>query len=134
MNLELDKKWQWLAMDQDGRWWLFAEEPNTGSVSWTTVGHLENARVLDLPETVDWKKSLHKHNTDGSWTPYKPLEIDDRVLVRDCKDCSWQKRYFASLNKSGKVRTFEDGKTSWTALGSQTIVWNEWRLPEEGDR
>jgi hypothetical protein len=55
-----------------------------------------------------------------------PMTVDTKLLVRDIGDKYWKKRYFKKF--CGKrVVCFEDGSTSFSTSGSET-VWEEWKL------
>ncbi len=57
----IDKKWNFLAMDEDGEFWMFESEPKINSINngWCVDKDGENNElVLDLPYKGDWKESL----------------------------------------------------------------------------
>ena len=57
----LDKKWNYLAMDADGEFWMFDTKPKINSInnSWCVDKGEENEElVLNLPYKGDWKDSL----------------------------------------------------------------------------
>jgi len=56
------------------------------------------------------------------------LPVDTPIMVRNHESESWQRRHFAEW-EDGKVTTFEDGGTSFTA--NSTVDWEQWRLPTE---
>jgi hypothetical protein len=60
--------------------------------------------------------------------PLPDLPVDAPIMVRDSELADWRRRHFAAW-EDGKVATFEDGGTSFTA--NSTLDWQEWRLPTE---
>ncbi len=64
-------------------------------------------------ESIDWSK----------------VPVDTKILVRDCDDEQWQRRYFASF-EAGKIYAWDSGKTSYTA-DSFRAVWAQAKLFEE---
>ena len=80
---------------------------NTGVVLttlWLDEEHIE-------PE-VDWSK----------------VAVDTPILVRDAEGESWRKRYF-SAHEEGKVYTWRNGATSWSATGRE-MPWKYAKLAE----
>ena len=67
--------------------------------------------VIDIREEVDimdWSR----------------VDVDTPVLVRDRHDQSWVRRYFAKYEQ-GKVWTFYQGTTSWSAWSQDNLTaWN----------
>ena len=61
-----------------------------------------------------------------NWTK---VPVDTKILVRDCDDEQWQRKYFASF-EDGKVYAWDGGATSYTADGYRT-VWEQAKLFEE---
>ena len=79
-----------------------------------------------------------KHFLDSQYSPEilwqrRPdLKVDDRILVRDKGHANWVKQYFAKWSGDGRIVTFVDGKTSWTADSKYRFsYWYEWKLPYE---
>lgn len=61
---------------------------------------------------------------------WSKVKVDTPILVSNRKkDGEWYKRYFAKY-ENGKVYTFSDGCTSWTA--NMTCSWSCAKLYEEG--
>lgn len=83
--------------------------------------------------------SFHKINDGTAWngrdldlievSPYEDFKKDDKVMVRDYEDFTWNKRYFA-YEKAGKVYCFENGQDSWTS-DNQVTSWNYCRKPTQ---
>ena len=60
------------------------------------------------------------------WTQ---VEVDTPILVRNSEHSEWFKRHFAKY-KNGKVYTWDNGYTSWTACGYMG-AWNYAKLVED---
>ncbi|WP_302153480.1 hypothetical protein [Eubacterium ventriosum] len=58
---------------------------------------------------------------------WSKVKVDTPILVRDTEGHEWTKRYFAKF-VDGKVYTWCDGATSWTACGESP--WNCAKLAE----
>lgn len=76
---------------------------------------------------AQWLMSEYKEpQTDWSKVP-----VDTPILVRDNEDCIWQRRYFAKY-ENGKVYTWADGRTSWSAFSQDDCLhWDYAKLAEE---
>ena len=59
------------------------------------------------------------------------VEVDTPILVRHDKDDEWLKRHFAKY-ENGRVYSWSDGYTSWSAEG-YTTWWNFAKLAESED-
>ncbi len=57
------------------------------------------------------------------------VEVDTPILVRNSEYGEWFKRHFAEY-KNGKVYTWDNGYTSWTACGYMG-AWNYAKLTED---
>ena len=76
-----------------------------------------NAQYEEPKIEVDWSK----------------VPVDTPVLVRDENWDDWKKRYFAKYYR-GKVYTFDNGATSWSANAVKyASAWAEYRLAREED-
>lgn len=64
-------------------------------------------------------------------TDWGKVEIDTLILVRDCYNEVWLKRYFAKY-ENGKVYAWADGATSWSS-DDITCGWKYAKLAEKGD-
>lgn len=62
--------------------------------------------IADHIDIVDWSK----------------VEVDTPVLVRNCNESGWKKRYFA-FYKAGKVYTWDSGATSWSKEKIENTSW-----------
>lgn len=60
----IDERWKWAAMDNDGRVYLYIEEPHTGSgqfgVDVWPVAEYASFLKISLPDTKHWDKTLTK--------------------------------------------------------------------------
>ena len=76
----------------------------------------EDEKKCEEPE-VDWSK----------------VEVDTPILVRNIEYGEWFKRHFAEY-KNGKVYTWDNGYTSWTACGNIIGAWKYAKLAESNER
>lgn len=61
---------------------------------------------------------------------WSKVDVDTPVFVKNLEDGVWHKRYFKKF-EGGKVCTWRDGKTSWSAASSNnTISWKYAKLAE----
>ena len=60
---------------------------------------------------------------------WSKVEVDTPILVRNSEYGEWLKRHFAEY-KNGKVYTWDNGYTSWTACGDMG-AWNYAKLAED---
>lgn len=68
--------------------------------------------------------------------PVKPLpklKVDTKVIVWNNEDNISRKyhAYFSHFDNTGKIRTFIDGKTSWSNNNSYMPSWDFWELVKE---
>lgn len=61
-------------------------------------------------------------------TDWSKVEVDTPILVRNIECGEWFKRHFAEY-KNGKVYTWDNGYTSWTACGDMG-AWRYFKLAE----
>lgn len=71
--------------------------------------------IMEWEEPIDWSK----------------VPIDTKILVRECSDAEWVKRYFAGV-RDGMATAFDGGGTSWSNIGF-TTKWKFAKLAEEGE-
>lgn len=57
------------------------------------------------------------------------LEVDTKVLVWGAEGSEKHKMYFSHFNQAGKIKVFNDGATSWSAI--RTYAWSNWELAKE---
>lgn len=134
MKLEIDEKWQWLAMERSGELLFHKNKPFVDGFGWSSeAAWTSTNRVFSIPTDIPWKQSLHRRNEDGTWSRVLPeLEVDAKVLVRWRSGKKWTKRHFSHFREDGGIVCFNDGCTSFTA-GSAESPWEEWKLPGDGD-
>ena len=58
---------------------------------------------------------------------WSKVKVDTPILVRNSKDGSWNRRYFAGY-ENGKVYAWKYGRTSWTAMNGSS--WEYAKLVE----
>ena len=81
-------------------------------------------RVLQLM----WLTEELKEEPKEPETDWSKVEVDTPILVRNYEYGEWFKRHFAEY-KNGKVYTWDNGYTSWTACGYM-CAWNYAKLAE----
>ena len=131
----IDKKWKWVAKDSSSAIYVFTAKPVLLDYheEWKPGGECEScSRVLVI--NGNWKESLHEiiHHEDGKieFRKVRPeLKVDDPVLVKLRIADRWSCRHFASWDKkTGLIRCWDDGRTSFTAEGISS-VWDVYKLP-----
>lgn len=137
MKLRIKDKWQWLAMDKDGKWYMYTVEPTikSGGIMWINQsgGMSEQlAEFLGEFPNVNWQESLHKREGD-EWVPYEEdprdqLKIDDVVEVRIALGGVWVKKHYSGTKyRDNGIFCWEEGRTSHTTNNQK--YWPMWRLP-----
>ena len=53
---------------------------------------------------------------------WSKVPVDTPILVRDSENEEWRNRYFAKY-KDGRVFSFSNGATSWSAENNEDCVW-----------
>ena len=136
-GVTIDKKWKWIAKDEDGKVYVYSRMPQKQEVVWmlnsVLGGHFRTSLYpIDL-NNIPWDQSLHEicHTEDGIvLTPYRPdFAIDDPVMVRNNKEWKWERRHFAKWGVRGELLTWQHGATSFTSLHGFTAKWKYYRLP-----
>ena len=62
---------------------------------------------------------------------WSKVPVDTKVFVRDCDSAYWNHRYFAKF-EDGKIFTWANGTTSFTAKGFDDVTWwNQGKLAED---
>lgn len=62
---------------------------------------------------------------------WSKVPVDTKVFVRDCDGAYWNHRYFAKF-EDGKIFTWDNGTTSFTAKGFDDVTWwNQGKLAED---
>ena len=62
---------------------------------------------------------------------WSKVPVDTKVFVRDCDGAYWNHRYFAKF-EDGKIFTWANGTTSFTAKGFDDVTWwNQGKLAED---
>jgi hypothetical protein len=140
-TISFKSQWKWLAMDEDGIWFLYSEMPviDVNRRRWCIGPHPIATSAVKLQEDTlelpccEWQESLHSIE-EGQLVKHIKLKRDDKVLVRDAcgKDVP---RHFSHYNKNGEAEFFNNGTSSFTSkqMGQYTTVWARWRLPTEGE-
>ena len=100
------------------------EIPNTGLYK----ARGANTLVFDKKGIKNILKP-YKEEPEIDWSQ---VAVDTPILVRDCDNEVWYKRYFAKY-ENGKVYAWGVGSTSWSSDGNPIIGWEYAKLAEEGD-
>lgn len=62
---------------------------------------------------------------------WSKVPVDTKVFVRDCDSAYWNHRYFAKF-EDGKIFTWANGTTSFSAKGFDDVTWwNQGKLAED---
>nr|DAL76917.1 MAG TPA: hypothetical protein [Bacteriophage sp.] len=62
---------------------------------------------------------------------WSKVPVDTKVFVRDCDSAYWNHRYFAKF-EDGKIFTWANGTTFFTAKGFDDVTWwNQGKLAED---
>ena len=77
---------QWLAMDEDGRWWWYEEKPvlQTNYFYWLGSKMEESLPVLD--RSMPWDKSLEKRKSPSSMNIDKIARMFHTYAINDHED------------------------------------------------
>lgn len=139
-GVTIDKKWKWIAKDEDGKVYAYSEMPQKKKISWIRKSvpgeHCGFCGVSLYPtelNDIPWGQSLHEihHIEDGlTLIPWRPsFIVDDPVMVRNHKNDQWSCRHFAKWGVRGELLTWEHGVTSFTSSHGFTTKWDYYRLP-----
>jgi len=71
MNLNIDSRWKWAAMDADGKWSFYVVKPFIDHDEWAPMTSVEQAIpgrqyitvssiVKGFPQLTNWRESLHR--------------------------------------------------------------------------
>ena len=88
---------------------------NNGETSWTTVA------------MTDWNYAKLAEDEKEPEIDWNQVEIDTPILVRDCEDDRWIKRYFAKYENE-IIYAWNSGATSWST--SHITGWKYAKLAE----
>lgn len=139
MQLIIDKKWRWLAMDKSGKWFFFNEKPKIRLASsiWLSIwdscdeGTMVDRTILNSFPDFPWKESLHQRIDDDGDNSYwekvvtlPDLKVDDPVWVF-CKG-TWLSRHFKCWDMNSHMVAFSGGMTSHTT--SAYASWKRWSV------
>lgn len=87
----------------------------------------ENSERSCAENTKEWSEQEYvEPPVDWSKVP-----VDTKVFIRDSDGQPWRPRYFAKF-ENGKIYTWNDGRSSFTALEpGATTLWNQGKLAED---
>lgn len=81
----------------------------------------------DLRPTLLWDEVKY----EVPKRPLPELKVDTKVIVWNDNEGKYR-RHFHSFTEDGKIRTWADSTSSFTALGSENYtIWSNWKLFEE---
>lgn len=131
----IDKKWKWVARDEDGRTFVFTKRPIAVGPAWgCSPAFLAVTDLFNLKD--DWEESLHEiiHHEDGKieFRKARPeLKVDDPVFVRDRDGEGWKRRHFAQWGDTGGIEVWPYGHTSFTAPEDEElpVFYLQYKLP-----
>ena len=133
-GVTIDKKWKWMAKDDDGRVYVYENVPKMSEQDWYDTASVLQCviHIIEL-SNIPWDQSLHEiqHTDDGLiLMPWRlSFIVDDPVMVRNHKNEQWSCRHFAKWGVRGELLTWEHGVTSFTSPHGFTTKWNYYRLP-----
>jgi hypothetical protein len=116
----------WVVEDVIGEQYFYKNEPEEVPNHWYGYGFLLDEK-LDLG--TDWKKSKRRVINNVVQDPRPDLKVDDPVYVRQGEHCGWEPRYFHSWDEKGLIRTFPEGRTSFSQRNNSFLSWNYYKLP-----
>lgn len=61
---------------------------------------------------------------------WSKVPVDTPILVRNCENYPWEKRYFANYD-NGMVCAWDDGKTSWSIDDNSVCPWEYAKIAED---
>lgn len=76
---------------------------------------------------LDWLQHLQEELLDAAVyiEAARSLVIDAPVRVRNGPQDAWQAGHFAGFTATGRPTVFAGGRTSWTCVASEVLVFNE---------
>ena len=102
-------------------------------------GRLSNCLAINCNDCA-WRSSAKCREKFREWLEQEYVEpsvdwskvpVDTKVFVRDSDSESWYPRYFAKF-KDGKIFTWTNGVTSFSAKGFDDVTWwNQGKLAED---
>ena len=101
----IDKKYNWVAMDEDGKWFAMMTQPELGNCTWVGGGP---CRMDELNRTVNWKLSL----TERPKVSVNSLEYLREGVKFDTDKIQWRLLPWAALKLVVEVLMFGAKKYS----------------------
>ena len=95
---------------------------NLGRTSWTAPND-KSVSAWKYAKLAEGEKECKEPKVDWS-----KVNVDTLILVKDCEDEEWKKRYFAKY-EDGVVFAWTGEETSWTAC--DMTKWNYAKLAKE---
>lgn len=65
---------EWLAQDEDGRWFSYADKPSFGRASWCIEGTGDNELVGSGELLGDWRDTIEKRPEQAEFEPFVSVE------------------------------------------------------------
>ena len=130
IELKIDDKWKWAAMDDDGNWYAYLEMPTVSQNYWKTPPETQDCglSVFNLPQhDGSFKDSLHEIK-DGKLVKYVDIPADgERVIVRE-GGMDFRRYSSGQISPTGSLAVYCDGADRWTSKG-EISFWKNWRRP-----
>lgn len=108
-------------------WGNRGEYPDMASIQMEGVVVVKDLRRYQLSEDAWWVRVGDLYPIPPVPVP-RPEKIDTPVLVSG-DGSIWYRRYLAGWTEDGKIQTWFNGRTSWSA-NEATTRWAQWKLPE----
>lgn len=138
IELKLDPKWKWAAMDEDGVWNFFTSEPEIRGKAWfssTEPSCGEELVCFALSSSCNWRDSLHEIvHQDGKVYLKKHVDIpvDGEPVLVGYSSPGEHRRYSAGkIDDKGRLECYRNGATIWSGNKEDLAAWKYWRRPTE---
>lgn len=129
IELKLDPKWKWAAMDECGVWCFYGTRPKIRRAAWFSdeqPGCGEEVLLLTLSSECDWRDSLHEIvHQDGKVYIKKHVDIpaDGEPVIVWNNAPGEHRRYSAGkTDEDGWLECYCDGATRWSADRVSTVA------------
>lgn len=102
---------------------------------WSVAALITSPTGVQYLETYhdDGRVRLDKQPSENDLveiSPFDQFKIDDLVMVRDYKERTWNRRYFAGVDEKGRAKAWDAGTTSWSVEDRDDYSsWDECRRP-----
>jgi len=118
------EKYKWLCQQPDGEVFICTLKPNNVGGRWRDKGEFKQ-----VPLVPQFGDSLYAITSKGIERYLPDLKVDAPVIVFDEYGTA-KNRHFSHFGETSGIFVFPDGRTSWSATASATILFKNWRLPD----